>query len=183
MHAYYSLLCSHLLSNGRAVFTHFFPFSPDKPFSSFVDRTIFVTSGTVSGNTATLHHRSSRRRTHRFTSREPPRHDIKSTKNTSFRNPPKCPKLEERDEVRPVQSGGCPVHVPLVVQWRVVRPEVLKPSQQAYATELPKVMPSLSTILPCAGVPGFPHDTAGGKREEEEGINNNGGGGGGRAAA
>ena len=61
----------------------------------------------------------------------------------------------------PVQSGGWPVQVPLVVQCLVVRPEVLKPSQQAYATELPKVIPSLSTILPWAGVPGFPHDTAG----------------------
>lgn len=64
------------------------------------------------------------------------------------------------EPVLPVQSGGCPVHVPFVVQCLVVRPDVLKPSQHAYATELPKVMPSLKTILPCAGVPGLPQDTA-----------------------
>lgn len=62
--------------------------------------------------------------------------------------------------VLPVQSGGCPVHVPFVVQCLVVRPDVLKPSQHAYATEFPKVIPSLNTILPCAGVPGLPQDTA-----------------------
>lgn len=46
------------------------------------------------------------------------------------------------------------------MQCLVVRPDVLKPSQQAYATELPKVTPSLKTILPCAGAPGLPQDTA-----------------------
>ena len=30
-----------------------------------------------------------------------------------------------RDRVGPVQSGDEPVQVPLAVQWRVVRPEVL----------------------------------------------------------
>lgn len=67
----------------------------------------------------------------------------------------------DRSVILPEQSGSCPVHVPLVVQCLVVRPEVLNPSQHAYATELPKVMPSLKTILPWAGVPGFPQDTAG----------------------
>ena len=33
--------------------------------------------------------------------------------------------------VLPVQSGGCPVHVPFVVQCLVVKPDVLKPSQHA----------------------------------------------------
>lgn len=33
--------------------------------------------------------------------------------------------------VLPTQSGGCPVHVPLVVQCLVVRPDVLNPSQHA----------------------------------------------------
>lgn len=33
--------------------------------------------------------------------------------------------------ILPVQSGGCPVHVPFVVQCLVVRPDVLKPSQHA----------------------------------------------------
>lgn len=36
-----------------------------------------------------------------------------------------------KDHLVPVQSGGCPVHVPFVVQCLVVRPDVLKPSQHA----------------------------------------------------
>lgn len=34
-----------------------------------------------------------------------------------------------RSVALPLQSGGCPVQVPFVVQCLVVRPDVLKPSQ------------------------------------------------------